>query len=117
MGTVIDFRPNRQQRGRTAAQEANDTIKPLIDTMLQMNPGDLTDFCRAICESVQYIERTKKYSYFSSSTDLACLIGANYVYNVKGHDPATGQPIRTAAAAPAAKKQIKPAANIRRSDF
>ena len=79
-GNVTAFRSKKQQ-GRTDTHEANETIKPLIKTMMQMNPGDLTDFCRAVCESVQYIERSKEYRYFSNSTDLACLIGVNYIYN------------------------------------
>ena len=103
--TQIISIPRRQARKTateitaTDAYTAGETIRPLSTYMTTMDPADLTDYCLAVCSVMRDIERTKDYSYFSDSAKLACRIGAAYVYTIKGHDVATGQKIRPAAAA------------------
>ena len=105
MGKVIDFKAAAGTKEAAAFEAVNDPIKPIIEAMQEMNPGDLSDFCRAVCQSMEYISRTKKYRYFSNSTDLALLIGSNYVYTVKGYNPPTDQERKAAAPAPAVKRR------------
>ena len=69
----------------TEARADAQTIEPLVQEMAALAPVDLIDFCKAVCDTMQKIEATRNYQYFTDSTRLACLIGGAYTYKVEKH--------------------------------
>ena len=60
-------------------------ILPIYEAMFWTEPAELAAFCEATRETVEYIERERRWGYFADAGSLASLIGA-YYQRRKKHD-------------------------------
>lgn len=97
METIKDIRGSippltAEERKRALFEQ----VDPLLNCIAGMRPTDAADFCAAVMLAVEHIQDKKQFHYFSSGMGLAALIGAKYVYEVKGfEDPAEQSRPRT----------------------
>ena len=79
--------PTDEERKRALYEQ----IEPVLSALRDLSPGDAADFVAAVVKAADYIQERRTFHYYTDSTGLSCLIGVQYVYEVKQYRPTEPQ--------------------------